>query len=173
MRHVIRSAFLVSLPLMVLGCAGDSPLGLDENASPPLLDMRRAPLGIVSGKVTCCDPVNVNNRVNFNIQIRRVPNGKVVGVIEFSTGGLRSIEPVTCLVIDGNLAWANTVVTSGDLFPPGQIHTWIFRDGPDALQAEFVNPLPGDCTDKPPVEDFTDAFFVPVIDGDLVISAGT
>ncbi len=74
MRHV-RSAFLVSLPLMVLGCAGDSPLGLDENTSPPLLDMG-APVGMVSWQVGF-------GPFNFNIQIRDPldPHGNGVGVI--------------------------------------------------------------------------------------------
>ena len=131
MRHVIRSAFLVSLPLMVLGCAGDSPLGLDENASPPLLDMGQAPVGMVSGQFGI-------RLVDFNIQMAARPgsNGDGVGLIEWnvpSPSAVHVVERVTCLVIDGNIAWANAVVTSSNshfFFPPGDVHTWIFRDEP-------------------------------------------
>lgn len=94
-----------------------------------------------------------------------------MGVIEWSAFGpstLHVVERVTCLEIDGNMAWANTVVTGSNLFPKGNIHTWIFRDGPDALQLDPV--FLADCTDKPPVEDFTDAFFVDIDQGDLRIS---
>ena len=121
--------------------------------------------GMVSGQVGF-------GVVNFNIQARLTPNGKGVGVIEwivFSPSFVHIVERVTCLEIDGNKAWTNTVVTSSNVGIEGEIHTWIFRDGPDALQAELFGFL-ADCTDKPPVEDFTDAFFVDIEQGDLRIS---
>ena len=169
MRRVITCTFLVSLPLIVLGCTGNGPLGPEENARPPLFKMDNGPVGMVSGQVGFGSP-----GLDFNIQARRVPTGQGLGVIRWSGTGLRVVERVTCLEIDGNLAWANTVVTSttpSNVVSEGATHTWIFRDGPDALQAEFS--FLADCTTKPPVTDFTSFDFVLLSRGDLTISNGT
>lgn len=126
--------------------------------------------GLVSGQVGFGNP-----GLDFTIDARRLPNGKAAGAITWSAPDVVVAEQVTCVAIRGNLAWANTVVTSAtgpsaSFFPVGQVHTWIFQDGPDALQADFF--FLAVCTTEPPVTDFTEHAFKLLERGDLAISAG-
>ncbi len=170
----LTPAVLVSLPLVVLGCTGPEPLGLGANAARPRFDAGSGAPGVVSGQGEFLAGAGL---VDFNIEARRLADGTALGAFSwslptsFDTG---VHERITCLAIDGNLAWINTVVVSStnpSFSPVGQVHTWIFQDGPDGVQGEFFFV---DCTTEPPVTAFIpDALFRLVTRGDLTISGGT
>jgi len=144
---------------------------LGANATRPRFDVGSGAPGVVSGRVGAS-----STALKLNIKARRVDDGKGVGTIRWSLSrfNIRIVERVTCVAITGNHAWANTIVVSSNnpsVSPAGQVHTWIFQDDPDALQAEFVFV---DCSTEPPVTAFTpDNFFRLLDQGDLTISSGT
>ena len=152
----------------------------EVNGAGKCKSMEKGRLGRVSGQVGFSAPSgDPATAFDFNIDARRLPNGKAMGTINWSLGGgvLVIAEQVTCVAIHENLAWATSVVISAtgspdaSYFPPGQVHSWIFQDGPDALQADFF--LVADCAAQPPVTDFTEHAFKLLSRGDLTISGGT